>query len=289
MYLNGKILPAERAAISPFDVGLLRGFGVFDLLQTIDGRPVMLRPHLERFRASAALIGLDVPVSDDELSAAIDELLARNGHAEATVRLVLTGGVSPDGMSFDRNAPTLLILTHEMFAVPERYYTEGAKLVTLEHRREIPEAKTTNYVTWLRMHDAIDAAGAIDVLYHDGGLISEAATASFYIVREGRIHAPDSGVLPGTVGTLVLERARARYEVVFGPITLADALAADEAFITSSVREVVPIVRIDDRVIGGGVVGPVVTQLMRICREAMREAPDPCDPRAPRLGGYKAQ
>ncbi len=270
VYLNGDIIPTKHAAISPFDVGLLRGYAVFDLLQTINGVPFQLDEHLERFRSSAALLGLEVPATNEEMHAAILELLKRNGHDEATVRLVLTGGHSPDGMHFDPSTPTFLIITHPMFAMPEHYYTEGAQLLAVEHRRELPEAKSTNYLTWLRNHHRLDETGAVDLLYHANGYVSEAATASFYVVKDGRIYAPDSGVLHGTVGTMVLELASEQFEIVRGPITMEQTLAADETFITSSVRGVVPIVRIDDHLIGSGTVGPVVRTLMGLCNEVMR-------------------
>jgi D-alanine transaminase/branched-chain amino acid aminotransferase len=177
VYLNGAILPAEEASISPFDVGLLRGYAVFDLLQTIEGKPLMLAEHLQRLRNSAGTLGLKVPLSDAEITGVIEELLARNGHEEATVRIVLTGGTSPDGMHYDPAEPTFFILTHELFDVPESVYRTGTKLLAVEHRREFPEAKTTNYLTWLRDHPRIEGAGAMDLLYHDRGVISEAATA----------------------------------------------------------------------------------------------------------------
>jgi branched-chain amino acid aminotransferase len=269
VYLNGEILPANRAAISPFDVGLLRGYAVFDLLQTIGGKPFMLAEHLSRFRHSARTLNLPVPAPDARITEAILELLARNGHEEATIRLVLTGGYSPDGMHYDPDTPTFFILTHELFVVPEAVYAAGAKLITREHRREFPEAKTTNYLTWLHSHPQIEDAGALDVLYHADGLVSEAATASFYVVRSGRIFAPSEGVLWGTVGTYVLDLAKKHYEVVFGDISLDDALAADEAFLTSSVRGVVPVTQLDDRPVGDGRVGTITKHLMRLYREAV--------------------
>ena len=176
VYLNGSIVPAREAAISPFDAGLLRGYAVFDLLQTIGGAPFMLAEHLERFRSSADLLGLKVPVSDSEIERVVLELLERNGHSEATVRMVLTGGESPDGMHFNPDTPTFFIVTHELFDVPEAVYTEGAKLLTVQHLRELPEAKTTNYLTWLRNHPRIEREGAIDLLYHDGRVISRACS-----------------------------------------------------------------------------------------------------------------
>ena len=136
VYLNGEILPAERAAISPFDVGILRGYAVFDLLQTIGGKPFMLAEHLARFRHSARTLGLTVPAPDEEIAEIIGELLSRNRHKEATVRLVLTGGESPDGMHYDPDSPTFFIVTHELFTVPAEVYKSGAKLITQEHRRE---------------------------------------------------------------------------------------------------------------------------------------------------------
>jgi branched-subunit amino acid aminotransferase/4-amino-4-deoxychorismate lyase len=271
-YFNGAIMPAEQAAVSPYDVGLLRGYAVFDLLQTIGGVPFQFTEHITRLRASAKMLGLEVPATDDEIAEITVELLRLNECTEATVRYVLTGGESPDGMHFDPSTPTFLIITHNMFEVPEQFYVTGAKLITHEYRRELPEAKTTNYLTWLRNHHKLDAAGAIDVLYHADGLVSEAATASFYVVRDGRICAPGEGVLRGTIGELVMGLTASEYELVLGPVTLEEAFGAEEAFITSSVRGVVPITRIDDSTIGDGTVGPVTTRLMEICRAAMKKA-----------------
>jgi branched-chain amino acid aminotransferase len=262
LFLNGRIIPAEQAVISPYDVGLLRGYAVFDLLRTVGGRPFLLAEHLKRLHSSAGLLGLTVPYSDDEIASAIEGLLLLNGHAEATVRIVLTGGPSPDGMSFDPATPTFFILTHELKPPPASLYTTGAKLLTKRHLREVPEAKTTNYLTMLRHRDQIAAQDAMDLLYHDGEYLSEAATASFYVVRDGIVRAPHSDVLWGTVGALVLELAAENYEVVLGAVTLEEAFRADEAFLTSTTRGVLPIVQLDDRLIGDGTVGPVTRELM---------------------------
>ncbi|MDZ4169527.1 MAG: aminotransferase class IV [Coriobacteriia bacterium] len=274
VYINGRIVPAHEAAVSPFDVGLLRGYAVFDLLQTIGGRPFQLHEHLVRFRESAAMLGLEVPIGDDEITGIIETLLGLNDFDESTVRMVLTGGESDDGMHFDPTTPTLVILTHPMFAVPAEFYSTGAKLITEEYRRELPQAKTTNYISWMRNHGRLEEAGALDVLYHADGYVSEAATASFYLVTDGRIHAPDEGVLRGTVGTAVLELAAVEYDIVYGPLSTQDVADADEAFITSSVRGVIPIVRIDDAIVGSGRVGPVSARLVGLCQDWMNEFSD---------------
>ncbi len=270
MYLNGAVIPVAEAAISPFDIGLLRGYAVFDLLRTVHGRPFLLAEHLQRLRDSAEQLNLTVPVTDEEIAVAVDELLARNGHEEATVRLVLTGGVSPDGLGFDPNTPTFYILTHELVPPPDSLYEQGGKLLTHKHTREVPKAKTTNYLTMLRHKPRLAEEGALDLLYHDGGRVHEAASASFYVVRGGTILVPpQADVLWGTIGSYVLELARESYGVEVRGFTLEEALEADEAFLTSTTRGIVPIVALDDRPIGDGAVGPVTRSLMARYHEAV--------------------
>lgn len=262
LYLNGEIIPAEQAAISPFDIGLLRGYAVFDLLRTVHGRPFLLAEHLKRLRESAAHLGLTVPATDGEIEHAVIRLLALNGHDDATVRFVLTGGVSVDGMSFDPDTPTFFILTQELHLPPDELYTQGGKLITHLHRREVPLAKTTNYLTMVQHRPLAEQAGAMDLLYHDGEHVFEAASASVYFVRGTTILAPRDSVLWGTIGSYVLDLARGRYDVLFTDITLADAFSADEVFLTSTTRAVVPITAIDDMIIGDGTPGPITLELM---------------------------
>jgi branched-subunit amino acid aminotransferase/4-amino-4-deoxychorismate lyase len=282
LYINGQIVPAERASISPFDIGLLRGFAVFDLLRTVHGRPFLLGEHLSRLRASADQLGLTVPATDAEIAEVIDELLALNRHEEATVRLVLTGGVSPDGMSFDPTTPTFYILTHELHEPPAALYESGGKLLTERHLREVPSAKTTNYLTMIRNRPRLAAADALDLLYHDGERVFEAASASVYFVRDDTILAPADDVLRGTIGALVLELAAQRYNVVHGTVLLSDARKADEAFLTSTTRGIVPIVMLDDTPIGDGTVGVVTRDLMGRYDEAVFGSGSPATDRHPR-------
>jgi len=273
MYLNGRILPLAEATISPLDIGLLRGYAVFDLLRTVGGRPFLLAEHLRRLRASADHLGLAVPATDEQIAAAIDELLALNGHTEATVRLVLTGGVSSDGMAFDPTTPTFFILTHEMHQLPASAYVVGSSLLTHLHTREMPRAKTTNYLTMLRAKPRLAEAGALDLLYHDGEHVTEAASASVYFVHGTTILAPSAeDVLWGTVGSLVLDLAGGHYTIEQREVTLEEARTADEIFLTSTTRGVVPIVKLDDAPVGKGCPGRVTRALMTMWSEALAQA-----------------
>ena len=267
--MNGAIVPITEAAVSPLDIGLLRGYAVFDLLRTVGGRPFLLAQHLERLHASASALGLALPVSDRDIGQAIDDLLQRNRHAEATVRLVLTGGVSPDGMSFDPSTPTLIIMTHDLHEPAASVYDNGVRLKLVEHIRELPHAKTTNYLTALATRLGVHAEGAFDILYHANGIVSEAATASVYFLSGSRLCAPQRDVLPGTIGALVLEHAAHDYEIVYTDVRLQDARAADEILLTSTTRGVVPVVALDDHVIGKGVPGPLAKELIAYYRELL--------------------
>ncbi|MCL2503951.1 MAG: aminotransferase class IV [Coriobacteriia bacterium] len=273
VYLNGHIVPLAEAAISPLDIGLLRGYAVFDLLRTVGGRPFLLTEHLKRLRASADELNLKVPVDDATIAQAIERLLELNQHAEATVRLLLTGGVSPDGRTASDGDPTFLILTHELQDLAPNVYEDSVGLMLVEHARELPQAKSTNYLTMLkRMPDAKET-GNMSILYHKDGRISEAASASFYIVKDEVILAPSAGVLYGTVGPRILALAeKSGHRVIRGQITLDDALAADEAFITSTTRGVVPIVRLSQNTIGTGRPGPVTRKLIGLFKQLLQEA-----------------
>ena len=270
VYINGRIDALADAVISPLDIGLLRGYAVFDLLRTVGGRPFLLAEHLRRLRASAAHLGLCVPATDAEIASAIDELLRLGGHAEATVRLVLTGGVSSDGMSFDPATPTFVILTHELHELPASVRAEGGSLLTALHVRELPMAKTTNYLTMLQAKPRLVEADALDLLYHDGERVFEAASASVYFVHGTTILAPEAeDVLGGTGGSLVLDLAGPGFTIERRDVAISEALTADEVFLTSTTRGVVPIVRIDDAAIGDGVPGPVTRALQALWDEAL--------------------
>ncbi len=274
-YLNGALVPLSEASISPMDIGLLRGYAVFDLLRTANGRPFLLPEHLRRLRASADWLHLSVPESNERIAEMIDELLARNGHSAgraATVRLVLTGGVSSDGMAFDPATPTFMILTHDLHEPPPEVYEHGVKLLTRQHCREVPDAKTTNYITMLMNRQTAAEQNAFDLLYLNGDIITEAASASFYIVKDGAIHAPRDKVLWGTVGTLVLDLLSDRYQLVSRDITIREAFDADEAYLTSTTRGVVPVVQLDNRVIGDGTPGPITRELMAAFADAASRA-----------------
>lgn len=259
--LNGELVPESEASIHVSDLGLLRGYGIFDFFLVEENIPLFVEDYLQRFFRSAAMIRLQPSFSEEEVHRQILEVIARNELQNAAIRLVLTGGNSPDGITPAR--PNLVVMMHPYPTYPAAYYHSGAILITDEHQRYLPEVKTINYLNSILLQQKMKEAGAVDVLYHEHGLLSETARSNFFLVTpEQTVVTAPGGVLAGITRMKVLELARAKFKVEERPLRLSDLDSAAETFITGSTKKVMPVIRIDDRVIGNGQVGPVTSTLM---------------------------
>lgn len=274
-YFNGEIIPLERARISPRDIGLLRGYGVFDFFRTINGKPFLYDEHIERFKNSAKLFNFKLSVSDTELRKIIDKLIAKNGFNESNARIVLTGGEMKNGMGFDSSSPTFFILIEESKKPPARLYKGGVKLITLEHRREIPRAKTLNYISAVRLYNSeLRKKKAFEILYTDSGRVLECSTSNFFIFSAGggsasggkgaTLITPKKDILLGTTRNLVLKLARKDFKVQEREIKKSELRSADEAFITASNKDILPVVDIDGKKVSNGKVGENTQKLMDV-------------------------
>lgn len=265
-YYNGKIVPTNSVGIPLNDVGILRGYGVFDYLRTYGREPFLFREHYRRFVNSAKMLGLEVPLSEQEMRKVIEMLLRKNKARDCAVRMVLTGGVSPNGT--DYADPNCYILTEDLKAIPAVLCEKGAKLITHEHDRQFKEAKTTNYLTYLRLQKKVAHAGAVEVLYLFDGKVRECATSNFFIFRGDTLVTPQKDVLMGMTRNCVVALAKNDYKVQERDITLQEMRRADEAFITATNKEIIPIVRIDGKKVGTGKVGARTRALMDSFRAA---------------------
>lgn len=270
-YANGKIGDISKPQIKLNDLGLLRGVGVFDFVKVTSGVPLFWRDHLARFRRSAKTVGLVVPLVDDKLTRLAKSLIAKNKLKEGSLRLLLTGGESENG--FDKPAqPTLAILADEAHLLPAKTWKQGGKLITVDHQRLWPEAKTTNYLLAIKLQTAKRQAGAVEILYVSRGLVLEASTSNLFYVKDGAIRTPGSGVLAGVTRGMAIKLARKLgYPVTERDLSLNELWQADEIFITASNKEILPIVKIDDRPIGDGKPGPVTLKLLAAYRELVAD------------------
>ena len=258
--LNGVITPYAQAQIDINDLGLLRGYGIFDYFRIHQNTPLFLEDHLDRFYKSAEIIKLAIPFEREELTTGIFELIRLNNMSQSGIRLVLTGGYSENAYSIGK--PNLIITQEPFSFSSDSVYREGVKLITHEYMREIPEVKTTNYITAIWQQDQIASANAFDVLYHQKGLISEVSRSNFFLITQNnKLITPVSGILKGVTRKNVLSLARKRYEVEERAVSISELKTASEAFLTGTTKKILPVVRADGTVIGKGIPGEMTLQL----------------------------
>jgi branched-chain amino acid aminotransferase len=261
-YVDGEFVSSSDAALPVTDLAILRGYGVFDFLRTYGGRPFHLDEHLQRLRRSASLIDLDLPWSHEEIKGIVLETIARNNLPECNVRILVTGGATDDFIT-PKNEPRLMVMVTPASPPAPHYYTDGAKLITFQTERYIPGAKTINYIPAIRAMKRARAAGAIEALYIDREENAlEGTTTNLFAFIGDKLVTPGDGILWGITRSVVLELAQEMFTLEMRTLPLQELLRADEVFITASNKQVMPIVQIDDTVIGDGRLGPRTWQIM---------------------------
>jgi len=251
-YINGHWLPPHEATISINDVAVLRGYSAFESLRTYNRRPFHLDEHLNRLYRSAELIELEIPWSREHIAAIVQEIIARNVYNHATIRLLVTGGETEDSI-LPVGKPTLAVLISPLGERDMERFAQGIKLITTSLQRTAPEAKTTSYVSAIRALKEAKRRQAADAIFvNEQGHVLEATRSNFFIFHGDTLVTPHAGILTGITRNVVLDLARGRFPIEERPILLDELPQADEAFITSSSREIVPVVQIDDLIIGNG-------------------------------------
>jgi branched-chain amino acid aminotransferase len=249
-------MPVTTASLSVQDLAILRGYGVFDFLRTYNGRPFKLPEHLQRLAHSAEIIGLELPLPLGDIETIVHETLARNNLPEANIRIVVTGGVSPDGITPAARAG-LIVLVSPPRRYPDEYYEHGIKTITVEIDRYLPTAKTINYIPAMIALRQARAVGALEALYvNQQQHILEGTTTNFFIFQGNRLITPVDQILPGVTRRVVLDLASQQFEVAEQAITFADLNQADEAFIAASNKEIMPVYQVNELRIGRETPGP---------------------------------
>jgi branched-chain amino acid aminotransferase len=282
--VNGEITPAEQARVSVLDNGFTFGDAVYETLRTYDGRPFHLDRHLERLRRSARRLAIALPAGDDAMARDIDALLERAANPESYIRIIVSRGAGDISYRFDRvKGPTVVMVVKPYEPFPARYYTDGVAVILSSIRRNPPRAldpaiKSCNLLNNILAVQEAQSKGAVEpILLNEIGEVAEGASANVFMVKDGTLITPplDAGILPGVTRHVVLDLARATaIPVREEPIAVKDLLAADEAFITSTLKEIVPIATIDGAPLGPGRPGPVTLRLLKAFREYARSVAD---------------
>lgn len=262
--LNGKFIDSSKALIRVNELGLLRGYGIFDYFRTYDRKPFHLEDHLNRFFKSASFFNLQPPFSVKEIEEIVLELIKRNKNfRELGFRVVLTGGETSDGKTAVK--PTFLIMVAEPSFFPKEFYSNGIKILTFDYHREFPETKTTNYLLAVSRWREVLRKKAAEILYVWQGKVLEASTANFFMVKNKTLFTPQTDILKGVTRKLVIKLAKEnKIKVIEKDISLKEALKADECFLAATDKEIMPVVKIDNQIIGNGRAGVQTKRLMEL-------------------------
>ena len=284
--VNGRIFDQEHAVISVFDHGFLYGEGVYETLRTYDGQPFLFDRHMRRLRASASMLALTVPPANDEIDRRFRDTmraagLGTTGH-EAYIRILVTRGVGE--LTYDPaacGAPTIVVIAKAHVDPPAEAFEHGV-MVTLvgivrNHPGSVnPIIKSNNLLNnALAMQEAFRRRAFEGVMRNYRGELAECTTANLFVVKDGVALTPplDAGLLAGITREFLFEVGRdVGVSVREQTLRDEDLFDADEAFLTSTTRELVPIVRVDDRTIGSGKPGPVTKKLLDAFRLKARSA-----------------
>ena len=272
--MDGVFRPLNETKLPVSDLIIQRGVGVFESIPTVDGRPLCMTAHIERLLVSANASTIDLPVAPDEMKSIIREGLARLARMEpgreTLIRPYITGGDDFDELKGFRH-PRFFILFENANRPPKELYEKGVLLWPLDMARRSPETKSVDYMTSYSLEAREN--GAFEVLYCPGGEITEGAHSSFFLVRDGElVTAPLTRVLSGTTRRIVIELARRNGIRVCESVALLAGLSGyQEAFITGSLKGILPVVGVGGTVIGDGRPGAVTKRLREIYASGISE------------------
>jgi branched-chain amino acid aminotransferase len=265
--LNGKLVSEDEARISPLDRGFLYGDGIYETVLIRHGRPYQLGKHLDRLRSSAAIIRVEVPLSDETIAEEIRKVVAANNLREAALRINMSRGVGDWRLSTNgATCPTFLLSLFPIPDYPRDTYSRGwnvvisREFVTMDP--VLPAlAKTTNRLSLILAKREAEERGAKEaILLNLQGYLTEGTSSNLFFVRDHRVCTPslDSGILEGVTRGVVMDLLRDEgFQIREALYRSEDLLEADEAFLTFTTAGIIPIHSVDTVVVGEGRAGPV--------------------------------
>jgi len=249
-YFNGQYYPKSQPVLHPFELGLLRGYGIFDYFKIVNDIPIFFEDHLERFTDSAEEMDLAIPIEWDETREVVHNLIEHNKLGYSGIRLVLTGGFADNGFTYEK--PNIFILHAGLKENDPSLMQDGVRLKSVNYVREIPKVKTLNYSQVLKHQNILRKEKYFDVLFASNGIISEASRSNFFLIKGNKLITTDQDILFGITRKKVLELAVKNYEIEIRNIEYNELRDADEAFICGTTKPLVPIVEVDDIQIADG-------------------------------------
>ena len=272
VYISGKFFDKENAKVSVFDHGFLFGDGVFEGMRSYNGKVFRLREHMIRLWNSAKALMIEIPMGIEEMEAATYETLQVNNISDGYIRLIVTRGTGTLGLDAHLcKDPQVVIIADHLALYPKEFYEKGLDIVTASTVRTnpsmvSPQIKSLNYLNNILAKIEGHQAGCVEVLMlNTKGEVAECSGDNIFIITRGVLHTPstEAGILEGITRQTVLDiAAEIGISIKEAPMTRYDIFASDECFLTGSAAELIPVVKLDGRLIGDGKPGVMTMKLL---------------------------
>lgn len=256
-YFNGELLRYEDVNFHLSDLAFQRGYGVFDFFRSRKGKIPWLKDYRDRLFSSLEKAGIESDLNEEQFESIIHDLQQKNKLANGAFKVIVTGGYS-DNLESVTGKANVVIMNMEWRKPPVEAFEQGVNLISENFVRPNPEIKSLYYLNTLRLQKKLREYKAVDVLFHTD-IISEASRANLFFIKEGQVYTPASNILKGITRKQVL--------ALFSDIKVEDIQSDrlydfDEIFMTSTSRDVTPVVRVEGKAIGKGRPGPVTREIM---------------------------
>ncbi|MCC6286864.1 MAG: aminotransferase class IV family protein [Chitinophagaceae bacterium] len=267
VFVNDDFFEENKAFIRTSDLALQRGYGVFDFFKTRNNKPLFLEDYLDRFFNSANEMFITIPISRAQLKENIFKLIEKNNIPESGIRITATGGYSPDGYSPVQGN---IIIQQQLLVQPsQEKFDAGLRIATHEYMRDLPSVKSINYIMGVWLQKQLREKQLDDVLYFKNNIITEFPRSNVFMVTGGtKLLTPGKNVLAGVTRKKIFAFAPGLLPTSIADISLNELKSADEVFMTSTTRRILPVVEIDGVKIGNGKPGKITGELYRIFVEA---------------------
>ena len=260
VFINGQFVDEKEASLGIADLSIQRGYGIFDFFRTRKNIALFIDDYLDRFFSSAHLLHLQPPYDKKAIKNFVAEIMRRNGIETSGIKLILTGGYSTDG--FEPGNPNLIITQQALEVSSKEKFEKGIKIILHEYLRDVPTAKSINYLMAVYLRDKILAHKADDVLYYKDDKVLEFPRSNVFIVTKDKtIVTPAENVLQGITRKKVLELAGRKYKTETRSITTSELRDSAEVFLTSTTKRLLPVLEVDGKPIGNGEVGEITRGL----------------------------
>ncbi|MGD2033439.1 MAG: aminotransferase class IV [Bacteroidales bacterium] len=257
---NGQFIETDKISVPIDNLGINRGYGAFDFFGVINRKPFYIERHLDRFMHTIELLRLEISYKHDEIKALIENTIHRNQASDFYIKLFALP-LYPDSAGSLKSG--LYILPVTAISYDEELYSKGAKLITKNYTRFLPEAKSTNYLPMVFWYAELMEQHAVDVLYLTDHFVRETSRGNIFMVKNEIVYTPGKDILKGITKSIVMDILNKwPLKLIENEISINDLLNAEEIFISSTTKKIMPVVEIDSKKIGDGRVGQITKKIM---------------------------